>query len=170
MIRIFLILIVAAASYFGIVFLIETKSPAVQSKAETPDAGVKKANPHGLPDGVIGSFVLNQSASESWLSSETTLTDDDRSRFRETQTLQHIFNFDGDYLWRDSEDTKISINTKEVTEEYVKLLTTVSLSGTEQPTEFFLQWDDKGFWLTQPLAVAGGSKKLYRARYERASE
>lgn len=170
MIRIFLILIAAAVSYFGIVFLIETKSPSVQSKAETPSTEIKKANPHGLPDGVIGSFLLNQSASEVWLSNEATLSDDDRSRFRETHTLQHLFNFDGDYLWRDSEDTKISISTKEVTEEYVKLLATVSLSGTEQPTEFFLQWDDKGFWLTQPLTVAGGNKKLYRARYERAAE
>jgi hypothetical protein len=174
-IRIFIILIVSAISYFGIVFLIETKAPNVQSATATPveqkeEEAPKKENPHGLPDGVIGSFVMNQDDSSKWLANEATLNDDDRAGFRETQKLQAIFNFDGNYLWRESEDTKVSIATLEVKPEYVKLLATVSLRGTEHPTEFFLQTDEKGFWLTQYLPVHDGSRKIYRARYERITE
>ncbi|MGJ8671585.1 hypothetical protein [Rubritalea sp.] len=167
MIRIVLILIVSAASFFGIVFLIETKAPDVKSMTDKPGAKATIINPHGLPSGVIGSFTLNQEATNAWHTSDSRLTDDDRVRFSETQALQELYNFDGDHLWRNSPDNKIVVITSEVTPDFVKLLTTVSLNGEELPNEFYLQWDDQGFWLSQRLPTTAGVTKLYRARYER---
>ncbi|MFC5050005.1 hypothetical protein ACFPK9_05215 [Rubritalea spongiae] len=132
-----------------------------------PDAEGTKINPHGLPSEVLGSFLLNQSATDAWHASDSRLSDDDRARFKENQLLQQVYNFDGHHLWRDSPEKKIAITTLEVTPDYVKLLSTISLNGEELPNDFYLQWDDKGFWLSQRLPVTDGGTKLYRARYER---
>ena len=166
MIRIFLILIASAASFFGIVFLIETKSPDVKLLSADPNTKATIINPHGLPSEVLGAFLLDQEASKQWLEQQEGLSDIELSQFQEVQSVQKSYNFDGDHLWRDSPDKKVTIQTLEVNPEFVKLQSTISLSGKEIPNEFFLQWDDQGFWLSQYLPGSNDKKKLYRARYK----
>lgn len=170
MIRIFFILIVSAASFFGIVFLIETNTPDVKTMTQSPDAEATRLNPHGLPSQIIGSFELNRDTSKQWLAKQNDLSEIDKSQFQEIHLVQQLYHFDGNHLWRESSETKIAVSTLEVTPDFVKLRSTVSLSGRDIPNDFYLQWDDQGFWLSQYLPGSDGNKKLYRARYEQTKE
>ncbi len=170
MIRIFFILIVSAASFFGIVFLIETNTPDVKTMTNTPHVEVTKMNPHGLPSQVIGAFEMNREISKQWLANQNDLSDIDKSQFQEVQLVQQLYRFDGNHLWRESSEAKIAVSTLEVTPDFVKLRSTVSLGGRDIPNDFYLQWDDQGFWLSQYLPGSDGNKKLYRARYEQTKE
>lgn len=162
------IAILTLASYFGLIFFIESTVPEVKSLTAHPVKSEASTEPAiSLPEQVLGSFLFDQAATQQW---------------RQFQTFQFpkreytlLGNLPGHSVLLVANEVRTQLgNFEQIIPVEVKstgenqAIISVLHPDLNEMIELIIKWDSQGFWVsTYLLPESGERKRLSRERFRK---
>ncbi|MFC4991253.1 hypothetical protein [Rubritalea tangerina] len=169
MLRNIITVVLCIASYFGAIFLLESRHPEVKQLSSRTEVIGTKLHASGLPDQLLGTFNIQHELSRKWLNSQQDLDDETKGYFASLQASQSQFTFDGQSIWFVDHIANIPVKVLKQENYMLELEMLESSAEHKGSLTFFLQWDDQGnVWYSNYSHLQGGEKKIYRACYRKS--